>query len=774
MDRADDRDATPPGDTDDGSIANLGLTCRTVAEAIGREHPVAVHLWLYDIDREHLYADARWDPSLPGEPPTGAVVMLDPAVTRELFDGRRSMRVRRHDVPPGWRLDAVADALLVPMVVVGRPIGVLVATRAVGARVLDDGEVQTAIDAAAEVAFAVDHARLLHGSQRSAWRQTSLACIGERALAPEGLDDLERLVVDEVRRAMDADCACIFEACADGATAVMVAEIGMSAFTRAGATFALSPPARERLAARDTAVSTIDVDTTHHERSLAGRNGFAASCSVLLVPSDGRPLFIGVGRVTHRRFAGPDRRFLAATAHLVRAALELRKTQRRLHLQANTDALTGLANRPMLLERLGDAIGLARVDATPVALVLTDLDGFKLVNDSMGHGEGDRLLVAVAARLAGIVRPGDLVARLGGDEFALLCPGVDERGAVMIAERALAALAAPVRLSHRSVVPRASTGVAVLDDVPLAAAETPETAATLVKHADLAMYRAKRAGGHRVAVYDVALDEQVRRRLAIEEGLRDALATGSLSLAFQPLVDLASGRIGGVETLVRWDDVELGTVSPAEFIPIAEQSDLVCEIDAWVLRAAARQAVAWAAAGVAPDRVGVNLSARNFVEPGMAARVAATLAAVDCPPERMIVEITETLLIDGLGPDSVRALLDVGVAVAIDDYGAGFSSLAQLKRVPVRFLKMDRSFVAGLVTDATDAAIVRSTTALARELGKTVIAEGVETVEQLREVQRLGCTVAQGFLLGRPSDAATMTRWLTDGLDAPLAELLAR
>ena len=677
--------------------------------------------------------------------------------------------------PPGFqalmRVVPIGQLLIVPLVVGDRPVGVLLATRTPDDAPFGPHDEALAIDLARRVAVPAEHSRLLASAARHADQQAALARIGERALADLPIDELLAFVVSELHLTLEADTAGLLEAADDGRSAFMRIAHGLPQ----GVTIPLSVEGRARLAAHDTAVLALHIDGPDYADTPGPALGLATSMSVLLLPEGGPPSFLGVGRFARRMFKTADRRFLASVAHLLAAAIALRGTHERLRRQALTDSLTGLPNRAMLADRLRDAAAEADATGTSMALLLADLDGFKIVNDSMGHSDGDLLLRVVAARLAAVTRPHDLVARLGGDEFALLCTGVDERGAVAIARRALAALAEPIVLGRSPVQARASFGVAVYTPGDSAGTGTGGVD-DLLPHADLAMYRAKAAGGHGVAVYDVALHEQAQRRLAVEQGLRRAVRTGEgLRLVYQPVVDLRSGEVRGVEALVRWDEPALGPLTPAEFIPVAEDSRLVCELDAWVVAEAARCAVGWDRAGVLRDRrVGVNLSARNFSDPDFVPRIERVLRAAGCAPRHLLVEVTEAVLAEGPGPAGVQALLDLGVEVAVDDYGTGRSSLAQLKRIPVRYLKIDRSLVAGLVTDPGDATVVASALTLGHALGKVVIAEGIETADQLRALVANGCTEGQGHLLGRPSDGAVAARWLADGLDVPVAVLLAQ
>lgn len=438
-----------------------------------------------------------------------------------------------------------------------------------------------------------------------------------------------------------------------------------------------------------------------------------------------------------------------------------KSAEARLEHQAQHDALTGLPNRFLLLARLESA--LAADD--DLCLVFLDLDRFKIVNDGLGHAAGDRLLVEVAARLRAGSRPGDVVVRLGGDEFVVLCHGVrTEQEARAVAERVLSALRAPVRLEARSeVVPLASAGVAL--SAPGCTAET------LLRDADTAMYGAKAAGGGRVRVFTPELHQAARRTHELEVDLRRALVEERLTLVYQPVVDLTTGRVVELEALLRWHDEVRGSVSPNEFIPVAEQSGLIDDLGSWVLGRALADAVRWPAGrhGSAPG-VAVNVSPRQLLDPGFPAAVAVLLAEHGLEPARLWLELTETALVEDtrqLVP-ALRALREVGVRLAIDDFGTGHASLTYLAQLPVDGVKVDRSFVTGVADDAGSAAIVGGVVAMAGAFSLTVVAEGVETGEQLQRLRRLGVDRVQGFLLSEPLHDAAVHSVLT----AAAAELV--
>ncbi|HVF20443.1 MAG TPA: EAL domain-containing protein [Mycobacteriales bacterium] len=429
--------------------------------------------------------------------------------------------------------------------------------------------------------------------------------------------------------------------------------------------------------------------------------------------------------------------------------------------QAGHDSLTGLPNRAQLVDRIANAL------ASPyprIAVLFIDLDRFKHVNDACGHSTGDQLLVDVARRLQEVVRPGDVVARLGGDEFVVLChdvSGTPEIGP--IAERVLTTLALPFIVEGEMFFVGASIGVSL----PTAEA-SPDT---LLRDADTAMYLAKDAGGGRHQVFVPSMRAAALRRHDLEAAMRAALDHDELELHFQPTVDLRTHEIGSMEALLRWHHPRRGDVSPAEFIPVAEETDLIIDIGTWVLRAAMERSVEWARVfprGKAPTMC-VNVSRRQLAQVGFVGLVARLLEETGADPRGICLEVTETALAGGVEPlvDALEALRRLGVRLAIDDFGTGHASLTYLSRFRVDMLKIDRSFVMGLPGDRGSDSIVGSVTAMGHAFGLQVVAEGVETDEQLARLLELGCDVAQGYLFSRPLPAEPATEFALRGVQWP-------
>lgn len=437
-----------------------------------------------------------------------------------------------------------------------------------------------------------------------------------------------------------------------------------------------------------------------------------------------------------------------------------KRAEERLVHQAFHDPLTGLANRSLFLDRLTHALARARQGTGRAAILFVDLDNFKLVNDSLGHSHGDELLVAVAERLRGSLRTADTLARFGGDEFTMLMENVRDTGdAINTAERIMARLQAPVTVAGHDIVVTPSIGIAL---------SSPENEGPdeLLRQADVAMYRAKRTGKSRYHVFDTSLDIGSGDRLQVEIDLRQAVARNELLLHYQPVIDLATGRIRGMEALVRWNHPDRGLLLPCEFIPIAEETGLILPIGMWVLSEACRQTHEWHT--TCPDRadliMSVNLSMRQFQLPNLVAQVAATLHRTGLSGSCLMLEITETMMIHD--PDAavaaIQALKDLQVRVAIDDFGTGYSGLSYLKRLPVDLLKVDRSFVTGLESELTDTEILSAIIKLAHALDMRIVAEGVENRVQAEKLRALGGDYAQGYHFSPPLSAAEATTLLAD------------
>ncbi len=433
-----------------------------------------------------------------------------------------------------------------------------------------------------------------------------------------------------------------------------------------------------------------------------------------------------------------------------------RDAEHRIRHLAHYDSLTSLPNRSLLNEHLLEVIQGARARQRGVAVLFTDLDRFKYVNDTLGHQAGDELLLGVAQRLRACVRDGDLVARTGGDEFVVVLGNLDE-GSVPedLAERILASLARPFELCGRQLTVTLSIGIALYPN-------DGHDGAALIKNADAAMYLAKERGRNNFQFFDHGLSERYSERLELENHLRHALDENQLTLFYQPQVDTLSGELIGMEALIRWRHPDGTMVPPDKFIPIAEESGLIVQIGAWVLHEACRQNQAWQQEGICRVPVGVNLSARQFDDAGLLATIQSALLESGLAAAYLDLELTESLVMRN--PEHTRSLLaeckKLGLQLSVDDFGTGYSSLSNLKRFPIDRLKIDRSFISDIVTEADDAAIAQTIVAMAHTLRLEVIAEGVETEAQLALLRRWRCDAYQGYLCSRPLSAIDMTRML--------------
>jgi diguanylate cyclase (GGDEF)-like protein/PAS domain S-box-containing protein len=428
------------------------------------------------------------------------------------------------------------------------------------------------------------------------------------------------------------------------------------------------------------------------------------------------------------------------------------------------DPLTGLPNRTLLMDRV--AFLESRRKRHPdygYAVLFLDLDRFKHVNESLGHGAGDEFLREAARRLEACARSGDTTARFGGDDFVVLMDDVREpqeadRLAAVVQER----LSEPFSLEGQEVYSSASIGIAITGGVD----QSPEE---MVRDAEIAMYRAKEAGRARTEVFDIVMHAKAIVALQTESDLRRALERGELEPYYQPVVSMATGRVVSVEALVRWNHPERGLLGPYEFVSVAEETGLVVPMGLAVMRAACADDLAWQAAGHGDVRVSVNISARQFAEPDLLACVTAVLSETGMRPDRLLLELTESVVMDN--PDraavTLDALHDLGVGLAVDDFGTGYSSLSYLKRFPFNMLKIDRSFVMDIPRDADDMTIVEAVVALAHSLKLEVTAEGVETADQLEFLRALGCDCVQGYLISPPVPASAMADLLAKGAGLP-------
>jgi diguanylate cyclase (GGDEF)-like protein/PAS domain S-box-containing protein len=446
----------------------------------------------------------------------------------------------------------------------------------------------------------------------------------------------------------------------------------------------------------------------------------------------------------------------------VRDLSERKRFEGQLASQALHDRLTGLPNRVLLRDRVEHALARAGRRGASVALLIADIDRFKVFNESLGHDGGDRLLVAVAERLTELLRPGDTVARMGGDEFALLCEDIGGyHEAAGIASRVVGAFEKPFHVQGNDLALTASVGVAV----GALAGPAPEL---LLRDADVAMYRAKDAGRDRYEVFDETMLADATERLSVENDLRRGIAQDQLRLYYQPIVHLDTGAIAGFEALVRWQHPVRGLLPPLEFIPTAEQTGLIVPLGRYVLAEACRQAASWTEMHANGEqlRMSVNVSAKQLVQPGWSDEVAQVLAESGLAPRQLVLEITESVLMDDADATAVRLeeLRRLGVRIAIDDFGTGYSSLGYLRRLPVDILKIDKSFIDGVAEGPHESALARAVVKLASTLRLEAVAEGINSRKQLLQLRRLRCPYGQGFYFSRPEPPAAIAGLLEAGV----------
>jgi diguanylate cyclase (GGDEF)-like protein/PAS domain S-box-containing protein len=577
---------------------------------------------------------------------------------------------------------------------------------------------------------------------RRARQSEDVAELGRIALVAADVGELARLTAALVAERMGVDGCTVTEV--DGRELHSLAVVGAAPGRIAGDRWTM----RERSLAGLTlchdgplVIEDLAAGDVNASAELLA-SGMHSSMSVSVDGRDGPVALILVFTRARRGYSADERHFLHVVANLMGSAIERASRETVALHRALHDPLTGLPNRDLFADRLELALARARRGGPPPAVLIADLDQFKLVNDSLGHQAGDELLCGVAPRLALAMRATDTVARFGGDEFVVLCDGVaTEDEALELAERLAAALEEPVSVAGAPVYVSASFGVAF--------ASGASDATSLLRDADVALYRAKANGRGRCELFDATMRAEMTARLALETGLRSALENGELSLHYQPVVHLRSGRVMAVEALMRWNHPVLGAVGPAEFIPVAEESGLIVSLGRWALLEACTYA---ASLGPGGTPVSVNLAPRQLAYPGIVGDVAHALERSGLDSSKLLLELTESALLEEA--DSPLPVLEelkaLGVSLVLDDFGTGYSSLSYLQRFPLDGLKIDRAFVANMTVDGRLAALVEAVVTMARSLGLTVVPEGIETEEQRDALIALGCRYGQGFLFGRP------------------------
>jgi diguanylate cyclase (GGDEF)-like protein len=595
-------------------------------------------------------------------------------------------------------------------------------------------------------------------------QQSAVARLGELALERPTIAVLTGYACEAVREGLGVDAVSVLEHVGEDGTMRVRAATGFpDGFV--GSEFEMRSFAhatgRELYANGPVVIDDLPNDPRWRARPLRAY-GVVSSASVLLGEPDTTIGLLGAHTFSPHRFSDRDLDFLTAIAHVLNGAIQRLLVEEKIRHDALHDALTGLPNRTLLVDRLRPALATADRDGRSIALFFLDVDHLKVLNDSLGHHAGDELLCAIGPRLAAVLRPGDTVARFGGDEFAILCDDIaDEAHALRVADRLVGAFAQPFEVCGEPRFCSTSVGVVVSDP------GGPRQPEELLSDADAALYRAKERGRGRHEVFDAGLRARITSRLELEADLRRALESeDQLWVAYQPVYRLPGGDIAAVEALMRWTHPERGEIPPSEFIPVAEDSGLIVGLGELVLRTACREVAGWHAAGF--DRLGVtvNVSARQMALSGMPGTVGAILRETGFPADRLGLEITEGLLLEDTPAtlETLLALQRLGVRLLLDDFGTGYSSLSYLRKHPVDALKIDRSFVHDLGSDGHgDSAIIEAIVGMAHALGMWAVPEGVETAGQLARLTELGCDFAQGFHLARPLPAAAIRELLARG-----------
>jgi diguanylate cyclase (GGDEF)-like protein/PAS domain S-box-containing protein len=598
-------------------------------------------------------------------------------------------------------------------------------------------------------------------AQRTA-QQAAVAALGVAALEGTEVANLMDDAVELVARTLDVEFCELLELTADREALVLSAGVGWrpglvrTALMALGSEFhaGFTWGSRGRVVVEDYAT-----EPRFRPTALLRDHEVVSGVSVTL---GGKRMPLGVlgAHTARKRSFRPDEvDFLQAIANVLAEAIRRQSAESRVRHQALHDPLTGLPNRSLLLDRLNHWAARAERDRSNAAVLFVDLDNFKVINDALGHDQGDRLLCAVAERLRDELRPSDTIARVGGDEFVVFSEDVpSEHEALAMVDRLVHALDAPFELAGQSQHATASVGIAIGD------ANTPPE--VMIRNADAAMYRAKERGRARFELFD----DEMRRRsvswLETEGELRRALENDQLHNLYQPIVSPRTAEIVGFEALVRWHHPERGIVSPADFIPVAEQSGLIVPLGRRVLEQACAEAVRWNAdrGDREPLRVAVNFSPRQLSHPRAVETIVETLENAGLPADLLCVEITESALVEDAAATlaTLNRLNEVGIRLALDDFGTGYSSLTYVRRFPIDTLKIDRSFVDGIVGSTEDEAIVTAVLSMGRALGVHVVAEGVETEEQAARLRTLGCKLAQGYLFSRPVSAEAARELLAE------------
>jgi diguanylate cyclase (GGDEF)-like protein len=597
-------------------------------------------------------------------------------------------------------------------------------------------------------------------SRLQARQQREVARFGQLAIEGAGINELCQEACRIVAGVLEIEYGVLFKPVANREVLLLVAGIGIEEELIGTVTVPAGNGSQSGYAlVTGETIVVHDLDNERRfQQSELQKQKEVKSAAVILIKGKGEPYgVIGAASRQLHRFSQQDIDFMQAIANVLANAIERRVAEQQTQHEALHDPLTGLPNRNLFLDRLEHALSVAARRETTISVLFLDLDQFKVVNDSLGHVAGDELLAAVAPRLEQALRPGDTVARFGGDEFAVLAEDIgNERGATRIAERIAEALTRPFILREREHFVSASIGISIGGG-----SEAPES---LIRDADSALYRAKEHGRGGYEIFDEVMRSRVIEHMQIENDLRRAIQREELELHYQPVIKLRDGSIIAMEALLRWNHPDRGLVGPLAFIPVAEESRLIVPIGRWVIEQACRQAAAWQELNPdsAPISVAVNLSARQLADPDLLSHIEGSVRANRIDPSSLWLELTETTLLDETAfvERTLESLKGLGVRLVLDDFGVGFSSLGYLKRLPLSMIKLDRTFVENLTEGSHDAAIVRAVNQMADTIGIGVVAEGIETDEQLRMATALGCGFAQGFHFSKPVPVGQIERLL--------------